>query len=122
MPNPGKPDPYEEVLTLLAVHPIKTWACAKAGISRPSFYEKLQQDSDFGRRVATAMADGQGPLIAAVSGKSPERVLSWSDPGMFSLRSERQVEGICTPLLVPVSEDILMEGYRPDGWDEVSDG
>jgi len=122
MSNPGKPDAYEEALTLLAVHPIKTWACAKAGVSRASFYEKLQRDPGYAARVERAMADGQGPLIAAVSGKSPERVLSWSDPGTFSLRSEHQVEGICTPLLVPISEGILMEGYRPDGWDEASDG
>jgi hypothetical protein len=49
-------------------------------------------------------------------------VLTWSDPGTFSLRQEHKVEGIRTPLLVPISEDILMEGYRPDGWDEASDG
>jgi len=118
MPNPGKPDAYEEVLTLLAVHPIKTWACAKAGISRASFYEKLQQDSDYGRRVATAMADGQGPLIAAVSGKSPERVLSWSDPDTFALRHEHKVESVPIPQLIPIAKEILMEGYCPDGWDD----
>ena len=122
MPNPGKPDAYEEVLTLLAVHPIKTWACAKAGISRASFYEKLERDPEYAELVERAMADGQAPLIAAVSGKSPERVLAWSDPGTFSLRSEHKVEGICPPMLVPISEDILMEGYCPDGWDEASDG
>ena len=35
---------------------------------------------------------GQGPLIAAVAGKSPERVLSWSDPQAFTLRHEHKVE------------------------------
>ena len=39
------------------------------------------------------MADGQAPLIAAVSGKSPERVLAWSDPQTLTLRREHKVEG-----------------------------
>ena len=30
MPNPGKPDAYEEVLALLAIHPIKTWGAPGA--------------------------------------------------------------------------------------------
>ena len=93
MPNPGKPDAYEEILALLAVHPIKTWACAKAGIARASFYAKLDRDPEYAELVERAMADGQAPLIAAVSGKAPERVLSWSDPETFTLRREHKVEG-----------------------------
>ena len=62
MPNPGKPDAYEEVLALLAIHPIKTWACAKAGISRASFYAKLDRDPEYAELVERAMADGQAPL------------------------------------------------------------
>ncbi len=64
MPNPGKPDAYEEVLALLAIHPIKTWACAKAGISRASFYAKLDRDAEYAELVERAMADGQAPLDA----------------------------------------------------------
>ena len=75
MSNPGKPDAYEEVLALLAIHPIKTWACAKAGISRASFYAKLDRDPEYAELTERAMADGQAPL-AAVRGKSPERVLA----------------------------------------------
>ena len=93
MSNPGKPDAYEELLAFLAIHPIKTWACAKAGISRASFYAKLERDPEYAELVERAMADGQAPLIAAVSGKSPERVLSWSDPETFTLRREHKVEG-----------------------------
>ena len=37
------------------------------------------------------MPDGQAPLIAAVSGKSPERVLAWSDPETFTLRRDHKV-------------------------------
>ena len=59
MSNPGKPDAYEEALTLLAVHPIKTWACAKAGVSRASFYEKLQRDPGYAARVERAMPLGR---------------------------------------------------------------
>ena len=94
MPNPGKPDAYEEVLALLTIHPIKTWACAKAGISRASFYAKLDRDPEYAELVERAMADGQAPLIAAVSGKSPERVLAWSDPETFTLRCDHKVEAV----------------------------
>ena len=92
-PYPAKTDAYEELLALLATHPIKTWACAKAGVSRASFYAKLERDPDYAELVERAMADGQGPLIAAVSGKSPERVLAWSDPETFTLRRDHKVEG-----------------------------
>ena len=92
MPNLGKPDAYEEVLALLKIHPIKIWACAKAGISRTSFYAKLDRDPEYAELVERAMADGQAPLIAAVRGKLPERVLAWSDPETFSLRRNHKVE------------------------------
>ena len=58
--TPGKPDAYEELLALLAVHPIKTWACAKARIARASFYAKLDRDPEYACRVERAMAAGRG--------------------------------------------------------------
>ncbi len=61
------------------------------------------------------MADGQAPLIAAVSGKSPERVLAWSDPGTFTLRSKNKVESVSIPRLVPIDPRFLMEGCSPEG-------
>ena len=104
MPNPGKPDAYEEVLALLTIHPIKTWACAKAGISRASFYAKLDRDPEYAELTERAMADGQAPLIAAVSGKSPERVLAWSDPETFTLRRDHKVEAVSAGYKIVIAE------------------
>ena len=49
---PASHDAYEKVLALLAIHPIKTWACAKAGISRASFYAKLDRDPEYAKLLA----------------------------------------------------------------------
>ena len=89
MPNPGKPDTYEQVIAHLREQPILKWACDLAGISRQSVYEKMENDADFRVRLRAAKAEGQRKRLKGVS---DERVLAWSDPETFSLRREHKVE------------------------------
>ena len=99
MPHAGKVDAYREVVTLLKAHPILKWACELAGVSRQSVYKRMGADDNYRREIRQAKAVGQEPLLAKCS---PERILTWSEPEVFTNRQTVAYEQT-TPVVIEVS-------------------
>jgi hypothetical protein len=102
MRHSRKVDAYREVVALLKVHPILTWACQTAGISRQAVYKRMASDDNYRREIQQAKAVGQEPLLAKCS---PERILTWSDPETFSNRQTIEHERGCE-VVIQVSDKL----------------
>ena len=74
-----------------------------------------QKFPEYAELTERAMADGQAPLIAAVSGKSPERVLAWSDPETFTLRRDHKVEAVSAGYKLVIAEQWNPGGFIESG-------